>query len=105
MLESPMTPTERNSGRASSHATSGSDDSAWHRAAAHVVDAVGLKCPEPLMLVRNQVRTAASGEAIAVIATDPTTVRDFANFCRFMRHELTFSEQRGERFLFVIRKG
>ena len=74
-------------------------------AATHVVDTVGLGCPEPLMMVRNQVRAAASGETIAVIATDPSTERDVANFCRFMGHELELSEQRGDRFLFVIRKG
>ena len=62
------------------------------------VDAVGLYCPEPLMLLRNTVR-------VSVVATDPSTVRDFTNFCRFMGHELVQSEHDGDRFLFVIRKG
>lgn len=74
------------------------------RQAAHVVDATGLVCPEPLMLLRNQVRTAAPGDSVAVIATDPSTTRDFTNFCRFMGHDLAYSERRGDRLLFVIRK-
>lgn len=74
-------------------------------AADHHVDAVGLKCPEPLMMVRNKVREMAVGETVSVVATDPSTVRDFTNLCRFMGHELAASERDGERFYFVIRKG
>ena len=69
------------------------------------VDAVGLKCPEPLMIVRNRVRGMEAGETVAIEATDPSTVRDFVNFCRFMGHVLERNEQVGERFHFVIRKG
>lgn len=75
------------------------------RQADHTVDAQGLVCPEPLMIVRNKVRAMASGETVAIVATDSTTVRDFTHFCRFMGHELALSERAGERFLFVIRKG
>ncbi len=70
----------------------------------HAIDAIGLVCPEPLMIVRNKVREMAAGETVAVVATDPSTVRDFTNFCRFMGHELAESSRDGERFLFVIRK-
>ena len=71
----------------------------------HAIDAVGLECPEPLMIVRNKVREMSPGETVSVVATDPSTVRDLANFCRFMGHELVTSEREGERYLFVIRKG
>lgn len=70
----------------------------------NTIDAVGLKCPEPLMIVRNKVREMASGETVAVVATDPSTVRDFTNFCRFMGHELATAMRDGDRYLFVIRK-
>ncbi len=71
----------------------------------HAIDAMGLECPEPLMIVRNRVREMSSGETVSVVATDPSTVRDLANFCRFMGHELVTSDREGERYLFVIRKG
>ena len=71
----------------------------------HNVDAIGLHCPEPLMIVRNKVRQMASGETVSVIATDPSTVRDFTNFCRFMGHQLVESNRADDRYLFVIRKG
>ena len=68
------------------------------------VDAVGMKCPEPLMMVRNAVREMGRGETVSVEATDPSTVRDFKNLCRFMGHELAAQERDGERYLFLIRK-
>ena len=71
----------------------------------YAIDATGLICPEPLMIVRNKVREMASGETVSVVATDPSTVRDFTNFCRFMGHELADSRRDGELYRFVIRKG
>ena len=70
----------------------------------HAIDAVGLECPEPLMILRNKVRSMAVGQTVSVVATDPSTVRDFKNFCRFMGHELAESCKHGDRYRFVIRK-
>jgi tRNA 2-thiouridine synthesizing protein A len=71
----------------------------------HTLDACGLVCPEPLMLVRNRVREMASGEVLHVTATDPSTGRDFTNFCRFMGHELVESKQTDSVYHYWIRKG
>jgi tRNA 2-thiouridine synthesizing protein A len=71
----------------------------------HRLDTTGLLCPEPLMIVRNKVREMASGEVLHVLATDPSTSRDFHNFCRFMGHELLDEQRRDDRFEFWIRKG
>ncbi|MDE0040123.1 MAG: sulfurtransferase TusA [Gammaproteobacteria bacterium] len=73
-------------------------------AADHAIDAVGLECPEPLMILRNKVRGMAVGETVSVVATDPSTVRDFTNFCRFMGHEMAESSWDGNRYRFIIRK-
>lgn len=69
------------------------------------LDATGLLCPEPLMIVRNRVREMARGEVLHVMATDPSTSRDFHNFCRFMGHDLLAEERQGDRFEYWIRKG
>lgn len=69
------------------------------------LDAMGLLCPEPLMLVRNRVREMASGEVLHITATDPSTRRDFQNFCRFMGHELVAETQEDDCYEFWIRKG
>ena len=69
------------------------------------LDATGLVCPEPLMLVRNRVRGMAAGEVLHVLATDPSTGRDFRDFCRFLGHALLAERGDGSRFEYWIRKG
>lgn len=69
------------------------------------VDTKGLWCPEPLIIVRNKVREMGSGEELFIQATDPSTQRDFTNFCRFMGHELVQASENDGIFEFVIRKG
>ncbi len=71
----------------------------------HQIDAIGLVCPEPLMIVRNKVREMRVGEILFVVATDPSTDRDFRDFCRFMGHELLSKSSTGERLEYRIRKG
>ncbi len=68
------------------------------------VDASGLRCPEPLMLVRNKMMDMQSGEVIKVTATDPSTSWDFPNFCKFLKHEMVLSKTDETPFLYWIRK-
>ena len=68
------------------------------------LDTQGLICPEPLMLLRNRVREMKDGETVHILATDPSTHRDFSNFCRFMGHELLRAETDSEVLEFWIRK-
>jgi len=73
---------------------------------AHHLDAQGMFCPEPVMMLHKIVRTMQSGELLDVIATDPSTERDIPRFCRFLGHELVSHEVRGEGlFYYLIRKG
>ena len=69
------------------------------------LDASGLVCPEPLMLVRNRVREMGVGQVLKIIATDPSTSRDFRDYCRFMGHELLDERAGAGRLEFRIRKG
>ena len=71
---------------------------------AEPVDARGLLCPEPLMLVRNAMRVLPAGELLEIVATDPSTLRDFKQFCRFMGHEMVSHVRQGEEHHFVLRK-
>jgi tRNA 2-thiouridine synthesizing protein A len=69
------------------------------------VDATGLRCPEPLMVVRNKLMDMSSGQLIKVTATDPSTSWDFPNFCKFLNHELVHHETEGDVYFYWIRKG
>ena len=53
---------------------------------------LGLKCPEPLMLLRHELRRVGAGEIIYILASDPSTARDFKAFCDFIGHEYLRSE-------------
>lgn len=69
------------------------------------VDARGLRCPEPLMLVRNRMMDLDSGDVVKVTATDPSTSWDFPNFCRFLNHEMVHHEEDEGEYRYWIRKG
>lgn len=73
--------------------------------AGHHLDARGLTCPEPVMLLHKTVRAMASEEVVEVLATDPSTERDIPKFCTFLRHELVSRERRGDEYVYLIRKG
>ena len=62
----------------------------------NLVDARGLRCPEPLMLVKVGLRKMVSGTFIKVYATDPSTSRDLKNLCRFMGHKLLSENEYAE---------
>ena len=74
-------------------------------AADQSLDATGLRCPEPLLLVRNRLREMRTGQVLYIAATDPSTTRDFQNLCRFMGHQLVQEQATQERLEFWIRKG
>lgn len=42
----------------------------------HTLDARGLRCPEPVMMVRKTVRGMQAGETLLIVADDPATTRD-----------------------------
>jgi tRNA 2-thiouridine synthesizing protein A len=70
----------------------------------HVLDARGLFCPEPVMLLHKKIRELEDGEQVTVIATDPSTTRDIPKFCHFLGHELLESRTQDNEFLYVILK-
>lgn len=70
----------------------------------HTLDAIGLRCPEPVMMVRLNIRKIALGETLLIKCDDPSTTRDIPSFCRFMDHELIAQQTDELPFLYVIRK-
>ena len=70
----------------------------------HTLDAIGLRCPEPVMMVRMNIRKIAVGETLLVIADDPSTTRDIPSFCEFMEHELIAKEVASSPYQYLIKK-
>ncbi len=71
----------------------------------HCLEAQGLRCPEPVMMVRKTVRKMADGETLLVLADDPSTTRDIPSFCRFMDHTLVAADTENLPYRYLIQKG
>ncbi|MDG1942807.1 MAG: sulfurtransferase TusA [Halioglobus sp.] len=70
----------------------------------HILDATGLTCPEPVMLLHNKIRDISAGETLQILATDPTTERDIPRFCEFLGHELLLQETVDTEYRYLLRK-
>lgn len=69
-----------------------------------ILDARGLLCPEPVMMLHKAMRQLAAGQVLQVLATDPSTQRDIPKFCTFLEHSLLQSEEDGDEFRYWICK-
>ena len=69
-----------------------------------LLDAKGLLCPEPVMLLHNKIRAINSGDIIKLLATDPSTERDITRFCDFLNHPLLHWQLSDGEYVFWIKK-
>ncbi|ARB83397.1 MULTISPECIES: sulfurtransferase TusA [Yersinia] len=69
------------------------------------LDALGLRCPEPVMMVRKTVRHMEDGQTLLIIADDPATTRDIPGFCRFMDHQLLAQDTGQTPYRYLVKKG
>ena len=69
------------------------------------LDAKGLSCPLPVVKARLEIDKLASGGVLQVLATDPGSVSDFANWTKMSGHELLDSSVEGDVYTYLIRKG
>jgi tRNA 2-thiouridine synthesizing protein A len=68
------------------------------------IDARGLACPMPLIKTRQAIMVVEPGATICVLATDPTSKRDFDMFIEATGHKMLREEKEDEVFLYVIEK-
>ena len=67
------------------------------------IDAVGLICPEPIMLLHKAIHESSSGEIIELVATDPATKKDVEKFCEFLCHQLLSFVKKVDQLIFKIK--
>lgn len=70
----------------------------------HILDARGLLCPEPVMMLHTAVRKVGPGEVLQMMATDPSTQRDVPKFCQFLGYELVQHAEENDEFIYWIKK-
>ena len=69
------------------------------------VDALGLRCPLPVLRARKRLETLAPGQVLCLLADDPMALIDLPHFCGQSGHALVAVTETGSGARFLIRKG
>ena len=51
------------------------------------IDALGRKCPIPIIMLAEQIRNVPLGAVVAVLADDPAAYTDIPSWCTMKAHE------------------
>jgi tRNA 2-thiouridine synthesizing protein A len=57
-----------------------------------VIDALGRKCPIPIIMLAEQIRDVSIGEIVALLADDPAAFTDIPAWCQMKSHDLAYRE-------------
>lgn len=68
------------------------------------IDAIGLKCPMPILKCKKGMSELAAGEILKIMATDKGAVKDFQAFCKQTGHELLQLDHENDVNIFFIKK-
>ena len=68
------------------------------------IDALGRKCPIPIIMLAEQIRDVPVGEIIAVLADDPAAYTDVPAWCGMKSHEFVFRQELAAGWSFGIRR-
>jgi tRNA 2-thiouridine synthesizing protein A len=70
------------------------------------LNALGLKCPLPVLRAKQRLASMAIGEQLCVLADDPTAKRDFEGLAQHTSHLLLRTEPREDGgWVFWLQKG
>lgn len=65
---------------------------------------IGLRCPEPIMLIRKTIRSMKIHDNILILSDDPATTRDIPQFCCFMGHKLLKYKTKYKPYVYLLQK-
>ncbi len=68
------------------------------------VDAIGLKCPMPILKCKKGLNEISSNQILRISTTDKNAQKDFEVFCRQTGHQLLSSKINGNVTSFYIKK-
>jgi len=69
-----------------------------------VIDALGRKCPIPIIMLAEQIGGVPIGSVIAVLADDPAAFTDIPAWCAMKSHALAFREEYQTGWSFGVRR-
>jgi tRNA 2-thiouridine synthesizing protein A len=68
------------------------------------LDVKGLRCPLPILLAKKALAEVRVGGALEILATDPMSAADFADFCRATGARLRESSADAGVYRFVVER-
>jgi tRNA 2-thiouridine synthesizing protein A len=68
------------------------------------IDALGKKCPIPIIMLAERIREVAIGETIAVLADDPAAKSDLPAWCRLKSQEYLETREFASGWVFLVRR-
>ena len=68
------------------------------------IDTRGMNCPLPILKAKKALSDMASGEVLKVVATDPSSTRDFQAFSRQTGNELLEQTAENDEFVHYLRR-
>ena len=69
------------------------------------LNAIGQKCPMPLLSTKKALSNIKKGQILKIIATDKNAVKDLKAFCEYTDHEFIDDQSEAETFIIRILKG
>ena len=69
-----------------------------------VIDALGRKCPIPIIMLAQQIRGVPIGGTIAVLADDPAAKTDVPAWCTMKSHEFVALAELPSGWSFLIKR-
>tara|TARA_Y100000766_G_scaffold233010_1_gene207578 strand:+ start:241 stop:471 length:231 start_codon:yes stop_codon:yes gene_type:complete len=68
------------------------------------LDTSGLNCPLPIIKAKKEINGMDAGQILHIISTDPGAVKDFESFAKQTGNELLNSEEKDNKFYFLMKK-
>ncbi|VAW72356.1 hypothetical protein MNBD_GAMMA12-1745 [hydrothermal vent metagenome] len=68
------------------------------------LDARGLNCPYHILSTKKSMQKIATGQVLYVIATDPSSVKDFKALCSISGNEMLASREENGEYFFWLKK-
>ena len=68
------------------------------------IDTRGMNCPLPILKAKKALAEMQTGEILKIVATDPSSTRDFQAFARQTGNELLEQTQSGTEYIHFMRR-
>lgn len=68
------------------------------------IDALGKKCPIPIIMLADRIREVRIGDLIAVLADDPAAKTDLPAWCALKSHDFVRRDDLPEGWSFLVRR-